>query len=337
MSDQYQKLAATDRQALIEKMFVKHDRFDRAFEGIERFHFPVEGGHAASGSLGLLIGDARTGKSFAGQFYRKKHPEQHGPQGKIFPVAIADMPIEGGAAALLHAVAAAIQMQYSSKMSNSNLEICIKRALVERGVQLLILDECEQIARSNKKYYISYFLDFVRKLLDIGAFNILCVGLDEVYKHVSGDPRLVGRGLLPYTHLEPYQWEREEDRRQFRMICASFDKLLPFSETCGLANNDLAHKLHWVSDGRIGHLKEMLKQAAYNALNDGAASIERGHFIDAYERIKPWGTSFNAFENDVSNAPDRCHGDSLFDSRPQALGPSAFQKGQREWAGIART
>jgi hypothetical protein len=336
MTDQYENMPASDRQSLIDKMFVSHDRFELAFTGIERFHFPVTGGSPAAGALGLLMGDTRTGKSYAGQRYAKKHPHVDGPAGKIIPVAVAYMPIEGGAAGLLHAISSAIGVQYSKRMSNEHLKECLKRALVARGVQLLILDECEQVVRSSKKGYIVYFKDMLRKLLDIGSFSILCIGLEEVYDELNDDPRLVGRGLLPYTHLEPYRWQSEADRRQFRLICAGFDKLLPFASQSGLSENEFAQRLHWVSEGRIGHLKQMLKYAAYNALNDGAASVEKSHFIDAYERIKPWGTSFNAFEDDLSRAPDNARGDAVFD-KPKNLGLSAFQKTQREWAKHAST
>ncbi|WP_313008036.1 hypothetical protein, partial [Brevundimonas vesicularis] len=58
-----------ERQDLTRKIVIEHARFKQAIDGIARFHKPVVGGFPDRGSLGVLIGDSRTGKTFAAKRY----------------------------------------------------------------------------------------------------------------------------------------------------------------------------------------------------------------------------------------------------------------------------
>lgn len=287
------------------KIVVEHESYVQAMDGIKHFHMPVDGGLPDFGSLGVLIGDSRTGKTFAAKRYVKQHPETVGPEGMLMPVIRVDMPAEGGPAAVLGAIAAALGLLVTSRMSNQTIFAAIARAVVRSKTELIIFDEAEQFSRTDASRLLVYVRDLLRKLLDIGSFNILCVGLESTYDVLQGDPRLVGRGLLPYTRLTPYSWGSRDGQIAFRLLCHGFDELLPFDEKSGLKNADVAVRLHWASQGNIGRLHDLIYYSGCIALNRQACRIDLNHFADAYDVRRPHGDPYNPFRGDFDNGPRR--------------------------------
>lgn len=303
MTSEHANARLGDRQDMMRKIVVKHDRFNQAYGGIERFHRPVKDGVHDTGSLGVMIGDSRTGKTFAAKQYVKGFPQSVGAEGMIFPVVRADMPAEGGAAAILHAIAESLGLSVTSRMNNTAVFAAIKRALLRSATELVILDESEQFTKTDRTGVLTYVKDLLRKLVDIGTLNVLCIGLESTYDALSGDPRLVGRGLLPYTRLIPYEWKNSQDKMQFRALCNAFDERLPFNDRSHLGSLEMAARLHHVSEGNIGRLHDIIYFAGCAALNDGSDALEMAHFAEAYESRRPYGSPFNPFVHDLAAAP----------------------------------
>ena len=78
---------------------------------------------------------------------------------------------------------------------------------------------------------------------------------------------------------------------------------MPFQEKSGLGSTTIAQRLHWVSDGIIGKLKNFLFQAGCLAINDGCEHVTFEHLAMAYSAIKPPKTTFNPFVDDWSLKP----------------------------------
>jgi hypothetical protein len=296
------KRSPAERQAIIRNITVEHDRYAEAIGALEEFHYPIKGGAHASGSVAALIGDSRTGKSFSTRRYASRFPARVGRSGLIMPVAYADMPMEGGGGArgVLEAIATALQIQFSLRMTNPALLALILRSIVDRQVELLLLDEFEQVFRENDKRLIGFGRGLIRKILNLNTTSVVCIGLLGTYTLLKQDDQLVGRGGLPHCHLRPYSWDNKEERDSFRLLCGEFDRLLPFELSAGLGAPGVAHRLFTVSGGNIGKLKGWIEAAAAHAINDDAPRIELAHFARAFERRKEPGTQFNPFVQDPS-------------------------------------
>lgn len=294
-------LTPAERQLRIRNIVVEHDRFLETIETLEEFHYPVKGGVHAVGSVSALIGDSRTGKSFAARKYAKRFPVQTGEAGLLMPVVSVDMPMEGGggARAILEAIASALRVPFSLRITNPALREMILTALVDRRVELLLLDEFEQVFRDNDRRLVGFGRGLIRKILDLGTLSVVCIGLPATYRIMRDDPQLLGRGGLPYRVLRPYNWDSEEERRAFRLLCREFDKHLPFEESSNLSSHDIAGRLFYATQGNIGLLKIMLESAGAIAINTEALRIELEHFAEAYERRRPPGSSSsNPFRDD---------------------------------------
>lgn len=299
-------LTPAERQIRIRKITVEHDRYLEAVEGLAGFHYPVHGGVPSVGTLSAMFGDSRAGKTYAVTRYARRFEPTVGEGGLVMPVLHVDMPMEGagGARAILEAVGDALKVPFSLRMTNPALITTILSALVDRRVELLMLDEFEQVFRENDRRLIGFARALLRKILDLGTLSVVCIGLEPTYGLLRQDSQLLGRGGLPFLELRPYDWGTAEEQRAFQLLCDNFDEHLPFNEKSRLGSKNVASRLFWASSGHVGHLKVLLEAAANHAINDEADCIELAHFARVYEqRRAPSSGPFNPFTHDIALAP----------------------------------
>jgi hypothetical protein len=299
-------MTPAERQLQIRNIVVEHDRFREASEGLAEFHYPVRGGLPSQGCVSVLVGDSRTGKTFATKRYAKEFPPTVGESSMIRPVAYVDMPMEGGGGprAILESIANALQLPFSLRVTNPALMNVIMRSLVDQKVELLLLDEFEQVFRENDKRLLGFGRGLIRKLLDLGTLSVVCIGLMPTYYLMQQDPQLTGRGGLPYRILRTYSWDNVEERSAFRLLCDEFDACLPFDERSNLGKSkDLAYRLYMATEGNIGRLKSLIEAAGAIAINEDTGCIEQHHFAAAHEHRKLPGSTFNWFIDNPADAP----------------------------------
>lgn len=297
-------LPVGERQLIMKKLVIDHDRLKEARDAFARFHFPVDGGVADSGSISLVMGDSRTGKTFGAKSYLQGFPQRQGERGMIYPALLVEMPASGGYRAILENLADTMSIAHTLRMNNSVLTNNILHGLEFHEVELLIFDEVQDVCDIKNSRPASDFKRLMRKILNLEKASIVCIGLPETYTLLSSDKQLVGRGGLQYAFLHPYSWESDEERMSFRLLCDQFDEGMPFLNKSRLGAAATAERLHWVSQGIIGLLKNFLFIAGSLAINDGSQEVDATHLARAYDRIKPPKTSFNPFRDDWSKKPD---------------------------------
>lgn len=300
-------MTPSDKQRRIRDLVINHPQFTDTVEALARFHFPVKGGLPSRGIVAVVIGDSRTGKTFGAKAYASRFPPSVEATGVRRPVLYVDMPMDGGGGlrGILDAFAHALGLQITLRTTNSVLMQLILKSLVTQGVELLLLDEFDQIFRENDKRLIGAGRGLLRKIADLGTLSIVCIGLDRVYDLLAEDSQLLGRGGLPFKQLRPYGGVGSDEWLTFRRVCETFDRALPFDREAGLGTTDFASRLHWATQGNIGHLKFYIEAAAAEALNEGADRLERAHFAGAYDMRKPVNETFNPFDHSLDLAPDR--------------------------------
>ncbi|TPI22536.1 TniB family NTP-binding protein [Mesorhizobium sp. B4-1-1] len=297
------QLAAAERQSILKKLIINHDRLVDGMEALARFHMPVKGGIHDTGCVSAIVGDSRTGKSFAASAYVRRFPPAEGEKGMIFPVLLVETAPTGGMRPVLENLANALGMLHSQRMNNALLTNNILEGLKYHQVQLLIFDEFQDVCDSRNIRLAVDVKRLLRKILNLDTLNIICIGLPETYQILANDKQLVGRGGLQHAHLHPYTWDSDDERKSFRLLCDMFDDGMPFRKKSGLGSVAVAQRLHWVSDGIIGKLKNFLFQAGCLAINDGCEHVTFEHLAMAYSAIKPPKTTFNPFVDDWSLRP----------------------------------
>lgn len=297
-------LPPAERQAILKNLFVGHTRFQVATERIARFHRPVVGGAADYGSVFVLFGCPRAGKSFVLDRYAERFPpDLEGAQGVVRPVVYADLPTDCSKRGFVEALAAALNVECVAKGGIDATFGNVLNAIARQGVELILLDEVQEAFAASRPAALKQARGLLRKILNLRTCNVVCAGLEETYAYMNADRQLRGRGLLPRHLIEPYDWAREEDQELFRVLCDYVDERLPFEQKSGLGRRDAAWRLHWVCGGIIGPLKDFVHGAGCLAINDGAPRLNWSHMADFWDGIKPLGTIFNPFRDDMGTAP----------------------------------
>lgn len=298
-------MTASEKQKHIRDLVVTHPQFTQTLHALERFHFPVKGGLPARGTIAAVIGDSRTGKTFATKKYASQFPATVGETGLCRRVLYVDMPPEGGGGmrGILEAFAASLGLPVTLRMNNPTLTQQVMKALMTQEVELVLLDEFDQVFRENDKRLLGAGRGLLRKIVDLNTLSVVCIGLPGAYDLLKEDRQLLGRGGLPYQQLRAYGGPGTEEWGDFRRICDAFDRGMTFFQEAGLGTVDFASRLHWATGGNIGLLKVYVEAAAADALNEGAKGVGREHFAVAYDARKPFNEVFNPFAHDLSLAP----------------------------------
>ncbi|UIY43418.1 TniB family NTP-binding protein [Methylobacterium radiotolerans] len=297
---------ASDRQLIMKNQFIGHDRFLDATKAVAKFHMPVKGGVPDFGSLFVLAGEPRTGKSYVLRRYAGQSPANvYGPEGVVRPVIYVDLPIACNKHGFVAALAEALNVGDPSRMKTDALWGNVVNGLIRQQVNLIILDEVQEAFASGRPGALKDCLGLIRKVLNLRTLNIVAAGLVDTYEIMAANTQLKGRGLLPYHLMQPYSWENHQERQLFRLLCDAFDEELPFMIKSRLGTKWFAARLYWVTDGIIGLLHEFVYKAGCMALNEDADSVTVQHFADAWDLIRPVAVSFNPFRDDLDQAPQR--------------------------------
>lgn len=296
-------MTIAERQLQMKKIFVEHDRFKEARSFIARAHYPAEGGVPDFGTISVLAGESRAGKTSVAKHYLKDFPSRIGDGCVISPVVYVNIPIDGHRALLCH-IANALGLKYSQRINTPTLLTMIKAGLVDQAVELLVFDEVNKMVAVDNHRGMVYTLHLFRTLVDECNLNIVCIGLEETYKLLAADDQVTGRGGLPHHIVKPYSWESEDERLLFRLLCDEFDRSLPFNTKVNLQSGWFAQRLFYTSKGGyIGRLSNFLYRAGCLALNDGSDGVAVRHLAQAFETIKEPQVDFNPWIHDISKAP----------------------------------
>lgn len=275
------RLSKEDRQIKMNKIVIEHDRLTRAVDAIRMNHRPVIDGIANSGKFFALIGDTRSGKSFAADRYVKQNPRIQTGGGTKIPVLKINTPIDGTVHSVSNAILENAGAHVNPRLNATALMDTVIKLLPLVGCELLILDEFNEVANSTRVRAMETMRSFLRRLVDQAGVVAMLVGTEKTYDILAEDAQITGRNL-PVHIIPSYNIKNAEDRKDFLIVCEAMDAFLPFRDWSGLSDERVARCLAEASGGLIGRLKNLICMAGWRALNDDAPRIEILHLAEAY-------------------------------------------------------
>jgi AAA domain len=240
----------------------------------------VEGGEHDVGSVAGLLGETRAGKSAFCKYYASQFPTVISEFGERFPVLYLEASTEmtpSSMAEKLYLLTGARsipgKMKVPALIANS-----IQR-LVRLGTQLLIIDDAQYLFFDRSREHSKHFFSFVKQLADANSFNILLSGEDRVGSFIGQHNVLSGRGGFPQHAVKPLG-DSAGDFEKFKLLLHSVDQRLPFAKVSGLSETAVAQDFYRYSDGMIGRVMNIIRPAAYRALNADSANIMIEHLYE---------------------------------------------------------
>jgi len=229
-------------------------------EQVSQLHNWLDGKRKSRQSC-RVVGESRTGKSFACEayFYRNK-PQQKTGKKPIVPVVYIQPPQKCGAKDLFKEIIEFLKHR-ATKGTISDFRGRAIEVLQACEVEMLIIDEADRLKPET-------FAD-VRDIYDKLAISVVLVGTDRLDAVIKCDEQVYNR----FRACHRFGKLSGED---FKKTVALWEQqVLKLPVASNLTSKEMLRILTVGTEGYIGRMDEILREAAIRALSSGLKKVEK--------------------------------------------------------------
>jgi hypothetical protein len=165
--------------------------------------------------------------------------------------------------------------------SKSVQTIRLMRLIEKCEVELIILDEFQHFIDRDSEKVLRTVADSLKVLIQDTGVPLVLLGLNggsyanHSEKIFDANPQLSRRFANRHT-LEPFKFSSTEEIDEFRTFLFMVDKSLPLEMRSGLADQDMATRFFYASDGVVAYIMKLIKRGTSMALqrNDEKLTLE---------------------------------------------------------------
>jgi hypothetical protein len=236
----------------------------------------------------VIIGPTNNGKSMIKEkFYRVYnrpiHKEMYNPDSTLYPeryyrklieqpLISIQMPANPNIKRFLMAIDDQVE-QRCSQLTRSEAEKHLLEVMSKLQVRMIIIDEVHNILAGTNKQQMD-FLNTIRYLGNELKVPIVCIGTRDAYLALRSDPQLENR-------FEPWILPLWKEGREFKTLLESFITVLPLKKYSNLTKPAIGDFILRKSDGVIGEIATILRNAARNAIQYAREQID----LEMLERL----------------------------------------------------
>jgi hypothetical protein len=207
-----------------------------------------------------LVGESRTGKTVACEAYTfRNKPKQEGKQAPIVPVVYIMPPARCGAKEFFKEIIESLKYR-GVKGVVSDFRDRAKEILAGCQVEMLIIDEADRLKPET--------FPEVRDLSDLGI-TVVLAGTDRLDALIKRDEQVYNR----FRACRRFGKLTGEDFKKTVEIWE--DKVLRLPVASNLNNKEMLKILLKATEGYIGRLDEILREAAIKSLSRGFNKVEK--------------------------------------------------------------
>lgn len=228
----------------------------------------------------LIVGDSNNGKSTLLEHFTEQfgQPYVDNDGNAVRPVVMTQAPPTPTESGLHYAIHSRFWDVRGSTKSIDFLRDRTIKLMKSCQVKMLIVDEMHSFltGAATKQREVMCALKFLCNELKV---PIVGAGIRESVQILHSDPQ----------HRERFKvkslpnWKADSE---FCALVASFERLLPLKKPSNLRDGRIAGHLHWICEGNLGYLRELLMACAKEAILSGAEMIDLS-IIKKHEWIRP--------------------------------------------------
>jgi hypothetical protein len=238
----------------------------------------------------LIVGETNNGKTTLANRFAQAHrlETDTGLKVRVLLVQAPPVPDENRFYAQ---VLQALNAPYRPQESAARRQVQVLHLLKSIHLEMLVIDEIHHIVAGHDRKQ-RHFLNMLKCLGNDLQIPLIGLGTLDALRAVQTDPQMSNR-------FEPMAIPKWEWGREFRMLLASFERLIPLRKPSQLAAEQLGKKLLALSEGTIGELSILLNRAAAQAIRTGHEQIDlqivaKTNYIPPSERRKQTEQLVNA-------------------------------------------
>ncbi|WP_315071568.1 TniB family NTP-binding protein [uncultured Clostridium sp.] len=226
----------------------------------------------------ILTGPTRSGKSTFAEIFLKRYPHIYNETGTEVPVLYCMLPrpatIGGMVTEFLKKLGDPLYNINSVANKKTNR---LKELLLACSVKFIIVDEVQHIIDTNSKKLIFDSSDWFKDLMANTKIPIMFIGLEDSTRMLIENKQLGSRVLNRYN-LKSFNY----GDNAFKAILYFFDESIPLKNKSNLLENDLWKHIFFATDGRLGYVKILLKEATKIALENNSDLITTSMLAEAF-------------------------------------------------------
>jgi hypothetical protein len=190
-------------------------------------------------------------------------------------LCIPAMPTQKGLlAAFLSAITDSPSDLPSRGMTIWRMESHLFRLLPTSGIHLIIVDNCEHLIRHQSRHTIDPQIEFLVRMASQCKLSLILLGETRAMAQLVDTSPKLERRVGSLVQLASFTWDRRspETVKEWCSLLFSLDRALPFNES-GLAEENVAYRLYYATDGILGWLMQLIYFAARKAISEGITTL----------------------------------------------------------------
>ena len=224
----------------------------------------------------LLVGESNNGKTMlAARFVQRHRATSNASKVRVLMVQAPAAPDENR---FYVGILEALNAPYRPQETAARRQVEVLHLLRSIGLEMLVIDEVHHILAGHYAKQ-RQFLNVLKYLGNDLEIPLVGIGTLDALRAVNTDAQIANR-------FEPLAIPKWVWGQEFRMLLASFERVLPLREPSQLASEALGKRLLERSEGTIGALSSLLNRAAAVAIRKGRERIDtRG--LDETDWVRP--------------------------------------------------
>ncbi len=150
-------------------------------------------------------------------------------------------------------------------------------------VELIILDEFHHLIDSETNRILEKVSDWLKSLIKKTGKPFLVVGIEGKVEIILRTNQQLSRLFPVREKIQPLEYAPSQEN-EFVQFVVHAEKALGMSLTNTMPRAELLYRLHYASDGIIGHIMNLMRHAVRTACNEGHETIEEVDLSRAFER-----------------------------------------------------
>lgn len=236
----------------------------------------------------MVVGESGAGKSTLMNAFVEKYPRKETRNQTMIPVLVASVPSSPTKGAMADSILTKfgdIYVRGSVQDKRARILLLMKQC----GVRCLVLDEFQHfIERGGTKTHAAV-ADWIKEVMNEAGVSVIAFGLQNGLLMLRSNSQM-RRRFSSSINLQPWSLDTDEDRLEFRRLVKAFEKAMELPEQSNLYGEEIATRIYYACDGKIGYLVKLLSRALYLAVKNGHQRIEIDHLSQAFID-EVWGSA----------------------------------------------
>lgn len=272
-----------DRADKLSAIFLETRRVKAAFERID--DLLARGWEDGFCRALLILGSSRAGKSqIVKNYIRSRVKEQPDPEQRP-NIVVVEVP----AGCTLKSFVAELLKELGDPDpdlgSQTEKTQRVAELIEEQAIDLVVVDEVQRLIDAETDKVKAEVASWMTGMLNKRLCPMLLVG-EETAIRIFGAKRHIKGRTFGLMSIVPYDWNDEEDRREFRVVLHQIDGKLGMPEMSGLGTPDMALRIYAYAEGLLGQAASLIDHARATARRTNRPKLTYDLMAEAVDELR---------------------------------------------------